>query len=124
MLGLAVAAVAGGLVLLVERRGARHPVAAAVPGVQRQASLRIESGFAVATWSVSVGRAPVVARHSDAGSWEGVIAAPAGSEVLIEATATAGHPQRCALRVVLDGDPQGERSAWGDGAVIATVVVP
>jgi hypothetical protein len=133
ILGVAVAGLAGALLLLVEGGGDAVPPAgaalsagAALPvRAQRTARLRLESGFPVAAWSVTVAGRAIPPDHSDALSWSGAVDAPAGSEVLVEASAAApaGGP-RCALRLVMDGDPQGERTAWGDGGVVATVPVP
>lgn len=123
LLATTVAGLAGALVLLVEQPNARAAAERPGPVAQRHARLRLESSFPVLTWTVSVAGVPVPARHHDAGGWEGLIEAPVGSEVLIEAVAAA-QAQRGALRMVLDGDPQGERTAWGEGSVIATLRLP
>ena len=125
-LALLVVAMAAGLVLAVEYpRENRAPTAPATPASpQSRATLRLESSFPVGVWSVSVAGVAIPASHSDVSTWQGVVEGSTGSEILIEATGEPTHAQRGAVRMVLDGDPLGERSAWGEGHVITTVNLP
>ena len=125
-LALLVIGMAAGLLVLVEYpRASRIVAVPAAPGSsQRRATLRLESSFPVATWSVRIAGVEIVAGHSDASTWQGVAEGVSGSEILIVVDGLAAQPQRGAVRIALDGDPQGDRSAWGDGQVVATVRVP
>lgn len=122
----AVVLVAGSLVLLVERPREQQPsaIASAEPSATTR-RVRMESSFPVQSWTVSVAGRTGTASISDSGSWVGTVEGPAQAELLVIAQGAPGSAaQRCALRLVIDGDPAGERSIWGDGLVVATVRLP
>jgi len=123
---LVVIGMAAGLVVVVEYPRLHHAtVESTSPAApQRRTTVRLESSFPVGTWLVSVAGVMIPAVHSDTSTWQGVIEGAPGAEILIEAIGTAMQVQRGAVRVVVDGDPHGERSAWGEGHVIITARVP
>jgi hypothetical protein len=88
------------------------------PGPSR--SLRVDSTFPVATWTVTVGRQTLVPDHSGDDAWSGL--APAGEIVISAEPLDAGDGRLHALRLVAgDGASARESTAWGAGTVTAVV---
>ena len=111
------------LVWWVERAPPSAPAAAAVaPPAMRHHRLVVDSTYAVATWRVSV----LGIEQSGAASawgWHGVVAAPPGEDVVVQAFAAPGDaaPHR-GLRLRLGDLP--ERLVWGAGDVVAVETAP
>jgi hypothetical protein len=89
---------------------------AATPVAAGRRQLRVESTFAVAAWSVTVGGS-TTAGHGDDGSWSGTV--PLG-EILVTAEPVDQADARLhGLRLRVDGAR--DAVAWGSGAVTAVV---
>ncbi len=100
----------------------RVPAAAATEP-SRRLRLEVESTYPVAGWSVLVLGVAQPASASDAWSWHGTVAAPAGEEVVVIAPAApADRAPNHGLRLRLGDAP--ERLVWGSGDVVATGTAP
>jgi hypothetical protein len=101
------------------------PVAAA-PLAMARLRLEVESTYAVALWSVQVLGVAQPAAASDAWSWHGTVAVPAGEDVVVTAAAApaalAAESPHHGLRLRLGDAP--ERLVWGSGDVVATGTAP
>lgn len=123
-LALAFSAAAVAMVLAVESRPVSGPPAAASPAAAPTRSLRLEaaSTFPVAQWRISVLGAEQAPASSDAHSWSGAVAVPAGEEVLVQAIAAPGAAANRALRLRLGDAP--ERLVWGSGDMTVAEPAP
>lgn len=112
------------LVWWVERGEPPPPVpVAAAPLATARLRLEVESTYAVALWSVQVLGVAQPAAASDAWSWHGIVAVPAGEEVVVTAAAGPADPApNHGLRLRLGDAP--ERLVWGSGDVVATGTAP
>jgi len=135
-LALGWAAIAFGVVMLLDADSARRAVSPATrtaspPAVsmdEEVVELRLDAGFRVTQWRVSVGTREIEPDSHDASSWSAQIptSGVAGRfEILLEAQSEdlfADH--RHALRVRLrDDERQVERTIWDDGDVTVLVDV-
>ena len=86
-------------------------------------TLRCETTYPVAAWTVQVGGKPLAATSKGAQHWEG--RAPVSATVFVQADhidATAATP--AALRWTCDGAHPGTGVLWADGFVATTIVLP
>ena len=119
------AAVAFTTVLVVERTPAAAATTAIAPIVNTgtASTLRLESTYAVATWTVQGDGKPLSGTAGDPQHWQGIV--PAGTrELFIQADAQdAGASGPAALRWNLGGPPARNGLLWGQGFVAERVTL-
>ena len=125
-LGLVVIALAGWMVVAIERprdRPSVSPRENLQSGARDRVHLTMESTYAVSQWKVTILGVPVVALMQDSWTWQGHPAVGPDDEVLIQAEAAddAGSPHR-SLRIRFGTAPA--RLAWGEGNITTTVSRP
>ncbi len=86
-------------------------------------SVRIESTYPVATWTVSRLGVPLTPQASETQVWRGEIAVASGDELLITAQAIPGASagNRCLRLTIGSQIPQ---LIWGDGDITTTLAIP
>lgn len=88
-----------------------------------QVTLRCETTYPVAVWTVQVGGKPLTATSKGGQHWEG--RAPVGATVFVQADhADATAATAAALRWTSDGAHPGMGVLWADGFVATTIVLP
>ena len=115
---------AGGTALLVWAVERDRPAPAAISptateSVTRTMSLRLEATFPVVTWTITGGT--IADQYCEERIWRGTVTAPAGGELLVEATGQVGVLGFQGVKACLGSR---ETALWGESPVVGTVKVP